>query len=506
MKYFAMKLSGVASFAQERIFLDQQVRFSSEIAIYNELNVLRVVKGSLSKSRLLVALQSVLQKHTVLRTSLTFNNQDSTLKQCVTDKHHTYTLATEQTFKNEDELHDIIYRITIDPYLFDLSNGRVFYCQILRPQMLTSENTENQFITDSDVLVIAFHHAAYDRSSRQIFFNDLCTAYNSNIITEVDEELLQYIDYAVHEHQMDMLSSQEFWHLELEGCNLQCQLSLPTDRHRSSTDQRSGLASGAHIYLDNDVTTSFLNYASSHQLTPFQLGLATLYAFLFKLTRRQNDLCIACLNANRYRTELQNMIGMFVATLPYRIRLDQQWSFDELVQHIREKCLSILEHSHYPLQNILADSHLTQSNALLLETLFDFITAPSHIDQIFVGGATLEPISSQQLFEVTKFDFMLMFAYNPTLDDDRLSYHLLCSRDLFDATTVITIARRFQRFFSRIFSSNFNNSQTDQSFPAINKLSLSLPEEAEEMQRVIFRRLPTILNEGMFFFEVFLVH
>jgi hypothetical protein len=287
--------------------------------------------------------------------------------------------------------------------------------------MLASENTDNQFIRDSDVLVIAFHHAAYDRSSRQIFFNDLCTAYNSNIITEVDEELLQYIDYAVHEHQMDMLSSQEFWHLELEGCNLQRQLSLPTDRHRSSTDQRSGLASATQISFDNDVTTSFLNYASSHQLTPFQLGLATFYAFLSKLTRRQNDLCIACLNANRYRTELQNMIGMFVATLPYRIRLDHQWSFDQLVQHVREKCLSILEHSHYPLQNILADSHLTQSNTLFLETMFDFITVSSHIDQIFFDGATLEQISSQQSSEVTKFDFMLMFVYNPTLDDDKLS-------------------------------------------------------------------------------------
>jgi hypothetical protein len=133
--------------------------------------------------------------------------------------------------------------------------------------------------------------------------------------------------------------------------------------------------------------------------------------------------------------------------------------------------------------------------------MFDFITVPSHIDQIFFDDATLEPISSQQSSEVTKFDFMLMFAYNPTLDDDRLSYRLTCSRDLFDATTVITIARRFQRFFSQIFSSNFNTSQIDQSFPAINKLSLSLPEEAEEVQRVIFRRIPNILNEGMFFFD-----
>ncbi|CAF1587013.1 unnamed protein product, partial [Rotaria sordida] len=65
------------------------------------------------------------------------------------------------------------------------------------------------------------------------------------------------------------------------------------------------------------------------------------------------DLCISCLNANRYKSELQNIIGMFVTTLPYRIQFDPHWSFDDLVKYVQEKCLSILEHSHYPLQMIV---------------------------------------------------------------------------------------------------------------------------------------------------------
>jgi hypothetical protein len=494
-----MKLLGIASFAQERIFLDEQVRFSSDIAIYNELNVLRVVKGSLSTNRLLVALRSVLKKHAVLRTSLILNNEDGALKQYVTDKHQTFTFATEQTFKNEDELENIIYQITVDPNVFDLFNGRVFYCKILRQQMLVNENIDNKLITDSDVLVIAFHHAAYDRSSSQIFFNDLCIAYNSNTILGVDDELLQYIDYSIHEHQMDISLSRQFWHSQLTEYNLQRPLLLPVDRHRSSIDQRSSLASVAQISFENDVTTTFLNYASLHQVTPFQLGLAVFYAFLYKLTHGQNDLCIACLNANRYRTELQNMIGMFVATLPYRIQLDSQWLFDQLVKHVREKCLSILEHSHYPLQHILADSHLTQSNALFLETMFDFITVSSDIHETSFDGVTLEQLSSQRSSEVAKFDFMLIFLYNPTLDDGRLSYRLICSRDLYDELTVKTIARRFEHFFFQIFSSNFNIAQIDQSSLCIEEASLMLPEEACESQGVVFRRVPNILNQGMFF-------
>ncbi|CAF4452476.1 unnamed protein product, partial [Adineta steineri] len=98
----------IASFAQERIFLDQQVRFSSDIAIYNELSTLQVVQGSLSLNRLLQVFRYVLNKHKILRTSLIFNNNDGTLKQCITDIHKTFPITMNQTFENDNELQDII--------------------------------------------------------------------------------------------------------------------------------------------------------------------------------------------------------------------------------------------------------------------------------------------------------------------------------------------------------------------------------------------------------------
>jgi non-ribosomal peptide synthetase component F len=297
---------------------------------------------------------------------------------------------------------------------------------------------------------------------------------------------------------MDIKSSREFWQSELEGYDLQRRLSLPVDRHRLSSDEPSGSASGIEIFFENDISTAFFNYASSHQVTPFQLGLATFYTFLLKLTHGQTDLCIASINANRYRTELQNMIGMFVSTLPYRVQLDSHWSFDELVKHVQEKCLSILEHSHYPLQHILADSHINQLSASFLEIVFDFITISSNIDQLSFDGASLEQMSLPQSSEVAKFDFMVIFTYNPTLDhDQRLSCHLTCSRDLFDETTVATIARRFQCLFSQLFAANAAIIQTDTCLVPVCKLSLILPEEVKERKGIIFCRQSNIVNEGM---------
>ncbi|CAF1572211.1 unnamed protein product, partial [Adineta steineri] len=489
----------VASFAQERIFLDEQVRFSSDIAIYNELYTLQVVQGSISLTRLLQALRYVLNKHQILRTSLIFNNDNNSLKQCITNSDKTFTITMNQTFENDSELRNVIYQTTINPSLFDLSTGLVFHAEIVRHQksLNGNGNNSNAFITNSDVLLIAFHHVASDRASFPIFFNDLCFAYNANAISITDDdESLQYIDYSIHERLLDMSISRAFWYLQLEEYNLESPLSLPVDRHRLSNDHRSSSASVTQISFDNEISQLFLDYASIHHVTPFQLGLSILYAFLFKLTHGENDLCISCLNANRYRNELQNIMGMFVSTLPYRVQLDPHWSFDDLVKYVQEKCLSILEHSHYPLQHILANLHINQSSISFLETVYDFITISAHSDELSFDGASFRQVSSERSYEVAKFDFMLTFVYNPMLENNRLSFRLTCSHDLFDEITVTNIGRRLEYCFQQLYSSNETINRLDTCVTSILKIDLILSEETEEMEDTVFCRQSHIINEA----------
>ncbi|CAF3839123.1 unnamed protein product [Adineta steineri] len=495
---------GNASFAQERIFLDEQVRFSGDIAIYNELTTSQIVQGSLSFNRLLQAFRFVLNKHKVLRTSLMFNNDNSSLKQCITNIHKKFTITMNQTFENDNELRDIIYQTTINPTLFHLSTGHVFHAEILKHQIPLNENENkndsNEFIMNSDVLLIAFHHAAFDRASRSIFFNDLCLAYNTNATSiEDDDESLQYIDYSIHERLTDMTTSREFWYLQLEGYNFGSRLLLPVDRHHLSNDHRSSSASVTQISFDNEISQSFLDYASIHHATLFQLGLSILYAFLFKLTHSENDLCVSGINANRYKTELQNIMGMFVSTLPYRIQLDPHWSFNDLVKYVQEKCLSILEHSHYPLQQILANLHINQSNISFLETMYDFITLSSHSDELSLNDASFKQVSFEQSFEVAKFDFMLTFIYNPILENNRLAFRLTCSRDLFDEITVTNIGRRLEYCFQQLFSSNETINRMDTCSTSISKFDVILREETQEMEDTIFCRQSHIMNEGLVF-------
>lgn len=317
-----MNCLGIASFAQERVFLDEKVRFFSEVAIYNELSVLRVDHGVLSMDRLSGALNFLLEKHKILRTSLVFNNDSAMLEQWVNDKSDLLPLGNIELFKDEVELKSIIYSMTTNSNLFDLSTGRVFDFRILRPENTITRNDEIGFISESDILVFAFHHAAVDRSSADIYLEDLFFAYNNkgtSLLRTLNHDLLEYIDYSIHERLIDMTLSRKFWLSQIEGYHAQCPLLLPILDYRAPNNQRSGLANAAEVHFSSEISQALIDYAASHRVTLFQLGLATFYAFLFKLTHGHADLCIAGVNANRYKVALENIIGMFVTTLPYRL-------------------------------------------------------------------------------------------------------------------------------------------------------------------------------------------
>ncbi|CAF4096010.1 unnamed protein product, partial [Adineta steineri] len=499
------------SYAQERIFLDEQIRFSSEdnnsnIYVIPLIYRLPSVHDHISISRLQHAFQSVIKKHNILRTALYLNINGVIVQDCQDTSvsiHNieAYRCSIVNIFDEDHGKNEIVRKILNQPDLFDLSKGHVINCHILRQyQSIHSFTHKNDLLTKDDLILFTIHHAMFDGASVSIFIRDFSLAYqscDSQVRLSMDENVFNYIDYSVHEHIMDMSLSREFWHYQLERYNIECSLSLPVDRQPSSTNQqRSGLASIAKINFDNEICTSFLNYASSHHLTLFQLGLATFYVFLFKLTHGETDICLGSINANRYRSELVNMIGMFVSTLPFRIQLDPHWSFDELVQHVREKCLSILEHSHYPLQHILGDNRLHQSSISFLETVFDFITVSKDMGHLCLGGANLERISLEQSAEVSKFDFSLTFVYHPSSDNNRLSCSFVCSSDLFEKSTISKIAQRFQYMFEQLFQTHSSNTSMTDMSSSINKVCLILPEEVEEMKLVVFHRLGNILNEA----------
>jgi fengycin family lipopeptide synthetase D len=452
--------------------------------MYNVPLIYRIKQGgeTISISRLRRALRSLAIKHSTLRTALYFD-----INAVVRQKYIDYgDICNDQeqcsvSVVNFDEHHDNFEAVSgtlSDSPLFDLAKGRVMHCHIFRRKPLESSNED--LLISHDIVLFNFHHSMFDGASASIFIPQLQLAYAADQRFTSDEDVFQYIDYSVHETQMDMTLSQQFWRTHLDKYDFEHLLAFPFDRRRLVGDQRSGQAFVTEIPIDEDLSQSFFTYASSHQMTPFQLGLAVYYIFLFKLCNGEEDICVTCINANRYRAELHDLIGMFVATLPYRAQLDPTYSFQLFVKDVRNRCLSILEHSQYPLQHILSDAGKQQSTSTFLENVFDFITMASGSERLTLDGAVLEKISWSEADNIAKFDFMFTFLHNPTKANGSLSCSVSCSRDLFDQPTVETLGERFLVLMKQLFDPSCAVRRAE----SIYSLSIILPQELSLLEKL----------------------
>jgi non-ribosomal peptide synthetase component F len=304
---------------------------------------------------------------------------------------------------------------------------------------------------------------------------------------------------AIIEQQMLMTAASMFWLDMLHGCNLDQLLPLPYDRYRLSDELRTDRGKSISFDFGYDLSHHFLAYASSNNVTVEYLALATYYAFLFKLTNGERDLCIGINTDGRYRDELKTVIGLFENTIPLRCQLDPHWSFHQLIDCICKIITSSMRYSYFPLQRILAQ-HPNVLKPTFLGISFKFQSNDNDHEKtkVMIADAWLHPMSIS--IEGSKDGMMSEFDFSPTIDYDlninRLSCTINASLDLFNAETVDKVAQRFHSMLYQLFQFNTN----DQMMRSIYELSLIVPDDRLLMQsmnntQVLFPSVSCIHHE-----------
>jgi hypothetical protein len=128
-----------ASFAQERIVLDEQIRFSSQDN--NNMNVIPLLYRLLSSTNHISITrlhQAIIIKHSILRTALYLDTNGIIMQHCldvrtVIDVMKLYNFAIfNLRYSDDRDIGATIKEILSHSDLFDLSKGRVIYCHTLR--------------------------------------------------------------------------------------------------------------------------------------------------------------------------------------------------------------------------------------------------------------------------------------------------------------------------------------------------------------------------------------
>ncbi|MBW4632892.1 MAG: amino acid adenylation domain-containing protein [Iphinoe sp. HA4291-MV1] len=419
------------SFAQTRLWFLNQLE--GETATYNMPEPLRLT-GSLNVVALEMAVQEIVQRHEVLRT--TFKMVNGSPVQVITPNLTVTLPVVDLQHLPQQEQSTVVQRLASEERScpFDLSNDPLLRVSLLR------------LGEQSHVLLLVMHHIVSDGWSMEIFIYELSALYKAFCAGEsssLPQLPIQYADFAAWQREWlsgEVLQTQlDYWKEHLAGAPPL--LELPTDRPRPPVQTFQG--STQYFQLNQEVTQKLKTLSQQSGATLF-MTLVAAFTTLLSRYSGQEDIVIGSPIANRTRSEIESLIGFFVNTLVLRTDLSGNPSFSELLKRVREMTLGAYDHQDLPFEKLVEE--LQPERSLSYSPVFQvmFVLQNAQEGKLELPGLT---ISSLELEEVTATDDLFVSMEETQAG---LSGKLVYNTDLFDATTIERMIGHFQNLLEGI--------------------------------------------------------
>ncbi|MDC9592434.1 non-ribosomal peptide synthetase [Xenorhabdus sp. IM139775] len=299
-----------------------------------------------------------------------------------------------------------------------------------------------QLAAGEHVLILTQHHMISDGWSAGVLIRELGVLYRAALEGQADPLPplpIQYADYAVWQREWlrgDMLTAQQnFWQQQLQGAP--ARLDLPTDRPRPPEQRYTG--NHVPVHLNADLLSALRALGLRQGTTLFMTLLAGWGIVLARLSG-QDDIVIGTPVANRQRSELEGLIGLFVNTLPLRVELAHCPTVAELLAHVRERALAAYAHQDLPFEQLVET--LQPERSLSYSPIFQVMLALNNTPAQTFELPGLSVSLLEQPHRSAHFDLTLSLnetSLNETsLNESRdgLGGYLEYASDLFDRATV----------------------------------------------------------------------
>lgn len=385
------------------------------------------LNGALEVSALQQAWDAALDRHEALRT--TFRNDSGVPVQVIEDDLAAQPLpitSVEQLAVSDREpaAMDLIGGLARIP--FDLATGPLARVTLVR------------LSPEAHVLGVVMHHIVADGWSFRILFDELSADYEA--ITSGGgpvgaEPPIQYADFAIWqiEHTEDggYVQSGRFWRAEL--ADAPSALPLPTDEPYRA--RQTFAAESIDTTLDGTLVGALRKLAARHETTLFAVLLAAYAVVLARLTG-SDDLLIAVPMAARNQPETESVVGLFMNTVPIRIRVNGDQVLSDLVRAVHTTTARALAHQDLQFASVveLVKPDRDPARLPLVQVMFAMEELWAVPDR---GGLHWRP----ELIEngTAKFEIELTVTDTPTGPHARVNYN----SDLFARSTGQLVADGF---------------------------------------------------------------
>jgi amino acid adenylation domain-containing protein len=356
------------SFAQQQLWMVDQLE--PGVPTYN-MPYEMWLGGPLDRGALQRALDAMVARHAVLRTSIVAI--DGVPEQVVADTgtvpiEHIELPAALDGGERTRQAESVAADRGRQP--FDLAAG-----PLIRATLISAG-------ADWHLFVLVVHHSISDGESMRILIGELSAVYRAEATgapASLPPLWMDYGDYAVW--QRDRMRGEEldrqlgYWREQLRGAPQV--LTLPADLSRPA--RQSSRGGQAKVIVDATTTERLAAVAHGANATMFMV-LLTGFVVVLSRYARQADIVTGTQVAGRTHTELDPMVGMFTNTLPIRVSLADDPTFARLLGRVRDTTVDALQHQEVPFEKLIEEFAIdrTLSHWPLIQVLFigGSLTAP----------------------------------------------------------------------------------------------------------------------------------
>ena len=446
------------SSAQNRLFILQQMELDS--TVYNMWEVL-VLPGEPDIPRLQETFEKLIQRHESLRTS--FHLVAGVPVQRVTP-HADFKINHLQD-QDARNVIDIIHN-HIQPFELSLA-------PLLRVTLLTFSSHTNPVLinenSESYILLVDMHHIISDGVSHTILEQDFKTFYQEETLLSLS---VQYRDYAMWQtdsRREGGIKRQETFWLDLIKEDIE-PLNLPTDFPRPTIQRFDG--STLDFYLNSEQTSTLKAIAHTQGTTLFMVLLAN-FAILISKLSGQEEFIVGVPVAGRQHADLENVIGMFVNSLPLQMFPKASMTVEAFINDVNDSTLKSFENQEYQFEELVEKIDVIRDAGR--NPLFDVMFAwQSFVNTAESNQVEETPRSGPAAFNLenrtSKFDLTLHAEETSDCIEGAIEF---CTK-LFKTETI----QRFIRYFKKIVSQICPN-------PSLYIRQLDIVSE-EEKRQVLF--------------------
>jgi amino acid adenylation domain-containing protein len=257
---------------------------------------------------------------------------------------------------------------------------------------------------DHHLLAFIIHHIVFDGISFGIFLKELQHYYRRAQTGIKPGMVVQPYSYSAFcsEEQHYINGSQYeadrlYWQKQL--LHAPVFFEIPTDFIRTETPSREG--GQVRRKMNPVLKLKLKSLGDLHGASMFMTCLSAFSVLLFRHAG-QHDFLIGVPAANRVKKSFLSLIGYFVNTMLFRVRIDPCLSFEDWLAQVKDGVLENLSHSRFPLSHM---SEVLKTERIQgVNPFFQIMFAYHDTDWDFSMDNGLTGIAEEQFFGRSKFD------------------------------------------------------------------------------------------------------